>query len=117
MPRQTWALARTVQCETCPWRVGADLAEIPNYDPELHKELTATIDESDELDIDRPLRVMACHYRQPDNSDTYCIGWLNNQLGGNNLNLRLLLMSCSNVRDIQTIGAQVESFADTFPDI
>src|SRR5574337_676790 len=84
---------RTVkQCHTCPWRVGAQVEDIPNYVPELHKGLTTTIAKPGIPHLGEPLRVMACHYSKP-GTDIPCAGWMHQQLGiGNNIALRLRVM-------------------------
>ena len=57
---------------------------------------------------------MSCHYAQ-DGEQRYCIGWLSNQLGpGNNIGLRIQMMNCENVGDLELDGPQVERFGDTF---
>jgi len=48
--------------------------------------------------------------------DAHCVGWLNHQLGrGNNIGLRLSMMSCENIRDLKLDGEQHETFEDTLP--
>src|SRR3954468_218997 len=88
----TWKLKRTHQCEKCPWRVETDPYDIPNgYDPEKHRALANTIAEPGSLRDTGG--VMACH----ETDDAHCIGWLVNQLGpGNNIGLRMRMMSCEN---------------------
>ena len=111
-----WSLKRTQQCKKCPWRVDVDPHDIPNgYDVEKHKGLVSTI-----ADQDSPacglyageMRVMACH----ETHDAHCIGWLVNQLGpGNNIPLRLQMLSCENRDRIRTVGEQHATFEDTLP--
>ncbi len=109
-----WRLKRTKQCAKCPWKVSTDPFDIPNgYDPGLHARLENTIAEPGQIS---PLRnVMACHESKPGH-EAHCIGWLVNQLGpGNNIGLRMQMMSCENTKDIKTDGDQHETFEDTLP--
>src|SRR5262252_9213359 len=113
--KKTWKLKRTVQCAKCPWRKDVNPHDIPNgYDVEKHKALKGTIAQG--LDF-RPLcgaalRVMACH----ETHDAHCIGWLNHQIGpGNNIALRVDLLSCANIGEVKLIGEQHECFEDTLP--
>lgn len=107
----TWKLKRTVQCELCPWRVDVDPFDIPNgYDPERHAALKATI--ADPGSLQDTGRVFACH----ELDEAHCIGWLVNQLGqGNNIPLRIRMMSCENAKKIRLRGEQHETFEDTLP--
>lgn len=109
-----WKLKRTVQCAKCPWRTDVDPYDIPNgYDPEKHCALSDTIAaEGDLSGLGREMKVMACHETQ----DAHCVGWLVHQAGvGNNIPLRLSLLSCDNWKKIRTIGEQHQSFDDTLP--
>ncbi len=55
---------------------------------------------------------MACHEMH----DTPCIGWLAHQLGsGNNIPLRIQMISCGNAKKIRLRGEQHETFEDTLP--
>lgn len=55
---------------------------------------------------------MACH----ETHESHCIGWLVNQLGpGNNIPMRLAMMSCENAKDLEVFGEQHETFEDTLP--
>lgn len=107
----TWKLKRTAQCSKCPWVVGTDPFEIPNgYDPVRHAALVSTIAEPGSL-ADTG-RVFACH----ESHDAHCIGWLVNQIGpGNNIPLRIRMMTCSNAKRIRLRGEQHECFEDTLP--
>lgn len=98
------------QCPTCPWRVGADPNKIPNYVPELARNLRGTI--SSGLESVTNARTMACHYSKP-GKETACAGWVHNQLGaGNNIGVRLRVMNGSlPVPDVD--GEQHESYEDT----
>lgn len=111
----TWKLKRTAQCAKCPWRKDVDPHEIPNgYCETKHRALASTIaDQADPFkSIFGAQHVMACHETQ----DAHCVGWLVNQAGpGNNIGLRLHLMSCENSDRIRTIGDQHETFEDTLP--
>lgn len=114
MPK--WKLKRTVQCAKCPWRKNVNPHEIPNgYDVEKHKALKGTIAEPGDLSFlaGGPQHVMACH----EEHEAHCIGWLMNQLGpGNNIGLRLSMLSCENRDQIKLTGEQHERFEDTLPD-
>jgi len=108
----TWKLKRTQQCVKCPWRVDTDPHEIPNgYSEEKHRALKSTIaDES--MGLFGNTSVMACH----ETHDAHCIGWLVNQVGpGNNIGLRIRMMSCENARNIKLRGEQHETFEETLP--
>lgn len=114
---KTWELKRTVQCAKCPWRVDVDPHDIPNgYSEEKHKNLKSTIADPDQCPLEAlregEMHIMACHETQ----DSHCLGWLANQLNqGNNIPLRLQMMSCSNLKDVHLIGEQHETFEDTLP--
>lgn len=110
----SWKLKRTKQCAKCPWRVDVDPFDIPNgYDPEKHRGLESTIAQENDLGFLCGNRsAMACH----ETHDAHCIGWLVNQVGrGNNIGLRIQMISCENARQIQTVGEQHERFKDTLP--
>lgn len=108
-----WRLKQTKQCSTCPWLVDATVANIPNYQPENHKRLISTIAEQGIIEFDLP--AMSCHHAEDGEPGRYCIGWLSNQIGpGNNIGMRLKMLSCENSRDIQLAGEQVETFEETF---
>jgi len=48
--------------------------------------------------------------------DAHCVGWLMNQLGpGNNIPLRLSVLSCENLKQVRLVGEQHETFEDTLP--
>lgn len=111
-----WKLKRVRQCEKCPWKVSTDPNEIPDgYSKEAHKALSKTIAEPGALRFG-DMHIMSCH--EHDSSEgVHCIGWLVNQLGpGNNIPLRLQMMSCENARNIHLDGDQHERFEDTLPD-
>lgn len=109
----TWKLKRTNQCAKCPWKISTDPHEIPNgYSEDRHRSLACTIAEPGSL---RPTNVMACHEHAP-GEEAHCIGWLMNQLGpGNNIALRLKMLSCENAKHIKLDGEQHENFEDTLP--
>lgn len=55
---------------------------------------------------------MACH----EIHDAHCIGWLMNQLGsGNNIGLRIQMISCENAGKIRLKGEQHATFEETLP--
>lgn len=109
-------LKRTTQCAKCPWRKDVNPHDIPNgYDPKKHEGLANTIAEPADLSClngRRPLHVMACH----EGHDAYCVGWLHHQLGvGNNIALRIRMMSFKNLHKLTVVGEQHERFEDTLP--
>jgi Family of unknown function (DUF6283) len=108
---QGWKLKRTHQCMKCPWRVDVDPHDIPNgYDEEKHRALSSTI--ADPGSLKDTGRAMACH----ETDSAHCVGWLSNQLGpGNNIGLRIRMISCTNARAIRLRGEQHETFEDTLP--
>lgn len=112
---KTWRLKRTSQCQKCPWLVDVDPHDIPNgYCEDKHRALSGTIaDQSDVLSTLRgEQKAMACHELE----DAHCIGWLHNQLGrGNNIGLRMAMLSCENGATIRLRGEQHETFEDTLP--
>jgi hypothetical protein len=107
-----WKLKRTVQCAKCPWRVDVDPFDIPNgYDPDKHAGLKITIATPGQ-GLFGPVRAMACH----ETDDAHCVGWLANQLGaGNNVGMRIRMMSCGNAGKIRLRGDQHACFEDTVP--
>src|SRR5580765_1886488 len=107
-----WKLKRTRQCVHCPWRVATDLFDIPNdYDPEKHRALERTIAEPGSLHDTG--NAMACH----ETDEAHCVGWLVNQIGhGNNIGLRIRMMSCENAKKIRLRGEQHVTFEETLPD-
>lgn len=110
-----WKLNRTHQCRKCPWLVSVDPYDIPNgYCEEKHQALKSTIAAPGEFNL-TTLYAMACHESGIDDPQ-YCIGWLVNQLGpGNNIGLRLRMLSCENADKIRLRGAQHKNFKDTLP--
>lgn len=108
---EKWRLKRTAQCAKCPWIVGNDPHEIPNgYSEEKHRALVNTIAKPSD-GFFGPSRAMACH----ETADAYCIGWLTNQIGpGNNIGMRIRMMSCQNSEKIRLKGDQHERLEDTF---
>lgn len=107
----TWKLKRVTQCAKCPWRIDVDPHDIPNgYSEEKHRALESTIARPGDFHLSGS--AMACH----ETDDAHCIGWLVNQLGpGNNIGLRLRMMSCENAQLIKLHGPQHECFEDTLP--
>ena len=111
-----WSLKRTKQCNKCPFKTTTNPFDIPNgYSVENHLALQETIADKDGnlSKVGAPtINVMSCH----DNQDSHCIGWLYNQLGrGNNIPMRINMMSCTNVRQIKIYGPQHSKFEDTLP--
>ena len=109
----TWTLKQTTQCAKCPWKVSTDPYDIPNgYEVEKHQALKATLAEPGALDLSSTLPAMACH----ETHDTYCIGWMAHQLGrGNNIPLRLKMMTCTNIKEMRIVGDQHPNFESTLP--
>lgn len=109
-----WKLKRTNQCGKCPWRVDVDPFDIPDgYDVERHRDLAVTIAEPASLRSTG--HAMSCH--EHDSAEqVHCVGWLMNQLGeGNNIPLRIQMLSCENRHAIRLHGAQHRTFEDTLP--
>lgn len=110
-----WALQRTKQCTKCPWRKSTNPRDIPNgYCETKHRNLKDTIAQEGDLNsvFSGTLRIIACH----EEHEAHCIGWLMNQLGpGNNIGLRMRMLSCTNAQDIKLTGKQHEKFEDTLP--
>jgi len=104
-------LKRTVQCAKCPWKVSTDPNKIPGgYSKGKHEALKCTIAHNG-----RSYRAMACHESKP-GQEYHCVGWLYNQLGvGNNIQLRLQMLSCENISQLRVVGDQHKSFKDTLP--
>ncbi len=107
-----WHLKRTAQCAKCPWIKGSNPHEIPNgYEVEKHRALAATIAEPGSM-RGSDGRAFACH----ESHDAHCIGWLVNQVGpGNNIPLRIRMMTCANTKKIRLRGDQHASFEETLP--
>lgn len=115
--KKTWKLKRVRQCAKCPWKVSTDPHEIPKgYSEEKHRGLAATIADPGAFNpAEATLRAMACH-EHPPGDEAHCVGWLAHQLGpGNNIALRLQMLSCENIRDLKLDGEQHERFEDTLP--
>ena len=112
----SWKLKRTKQCAKCPWKKVTDPHQIPNgYCEEQHKALADTIAVPASLDFTSPKKVMACH-ESPVGEEAHCIGWLMHQLGpGNNIAMRLKMLSCENRNEIELVGEQHDRFEDTLP--
>ncbi len=109
-----WKLKRLNQCDKCPWKVSTDPHDIPNgYEVDLHKNLSCTIARPGALTFSR---AMACHEHAP-GEEVHCVGWLAHQLGpGNNIGLRIRMLSCENIHLMKLDGEQHETFEDTLPD-
>lgn len=107
-------LRRLKQCDKCPWKVSTNPFDIPDgYDLEKHKALEKTI--AKDLSFHGNQNAMSCHHSNG-TDEMYCIGWLHNQLGpGNNIGLRIKMMSCENIRYIKIVGEQHETFEQTLP--
>lgn len=114
--QKTWKLKRLRQCAKCPWKVTTNPHDIPNgYNPDLHARLSCTIAEPGALGDGSGIRAMACHEHKP-GEEAHCVGWLVNQLGpGNNIPLRIKMMTCTNVAHLTLVGKQHATFEDTLP--
>lgn len=111
---EPWTLQRTVQCAKCPWKKSTDPRAIPGgYSVRQHRSLADTIANHGDLrTVLKPTHIMACH----ETLDAHCVGWLVNQIGvGNNIGLRVRMMTCTNGNDIKVFGEQHERFKDTLP--
>jgi len=112
---ESWKLKRTQQCKKCPWLTSVNPHEIPNgYCETKHSNLKKTIASGDAIEQlkSNKLNVMACH----ETDDAHCIGWLSNQLNeGNNIALRIKVLSCDNIDKMKIIGEQHQAFEDTLP--
>jgi hypothetical protein len=108
-------LRRTVQCKKCPWKVSTNPFDIPDgYDVEKHRALSCAIAQPGDFRVSRN-KAMACHHSK-EGKEEHCVGWIHNQLGvGNNIGLRIQMMSCTNIKDLRVIGEQHERFEDTLP--
>jgi len=103
------------QCKTCPWKKGAKCANIPNYDLNLHQDLSKSIaDEDGNLSkLNQPITGMACHYSGQ--NQIPCAGWLHNQIGdGNNIPLRIWFSNNYPNGSIEVDGEQKQNFQETF---
>lgn len=103
------------QCSKCPWKKSTDPRDIPGgYSEELHAKLRSTIAEPGSF---RPEArgMMACH-ETPKGHELPCVGWLIHQLGvGNNLALRLSVVTGRVDANVETVGPQHVCFEDTLP--
>lgn len=103
------------QCKKCPWRKDVDPNDIPNgYCSTKHAALDRTIARPGEL-RPGPAAMMACH-ETPVGKEQPCVGWLVNQIGpGNNLALRLRVITGQVDGDVETVGEQHRTFEETLP--
>ncbi len=104
------------QCAKCPWKVATDPNEIPGeYCETKHNDLRETIAEPGVMRLGG-LRIMACH-ETPVGKEKPCVGWLDNQLGpGNNIGLRMAVLSGRIDTNYELDGEQHERFEDTLPE-
>lgn len=104
------------QCKKCPWRKDVDPNDIPNgYSRDKHAALKCTIAEPGGLRSMSGGSMMACHETAV-GAEKPCVGWLVNQLGpGNNIGLRLRVMTGQIDGNVETVGEQHERFEDTLP--
>lgn len=111
-----WKLKRLRQCAKCPWKVGVDPHDIPNgYSRERHEALASTIAEPGALMHTGAKHIMSCHEHDSEER-VHCVGWLHHQLGvGNNIALRMQILSCDNIGSLRVDGEQHQRFEDTLP--
>jgi len=103
-----------LQCAKCPWKKSVDPHDIPDgYTEEAHRALKSTIAEGP-ASLYGDLRLMACH-EYPKGAEKPCVGWMVNQLGDNNLGLRLQVIMGKVDGDVRTVGEQHACFEDTLP--
>lgn len=105
---------RRKQCAKCPWKATVDPMTIPNgYSRDKHAALKRTI----AADLSRrPTDAMACH-ETPVGAERHCIGWLHHQLWvGNNLALRIAVISGRVNGDYALDGSQHATFEATLPE-
>lgn len=112
---KSFKLKLTKQCAKCPFKKTTNPYEIPfGYSVKKHKNLSCTIANELNNNLTGTLKAMACHLSSDEN--LYCVGWLHNQLGvGNNILLRLKMINCTNIGEIEIVGEQHEKFEDTLP--
>lgn len=77
-------MACRTPCKTCPWRVGQDASEIPNFSLELAERLEATT----ETALGAPM--FACHQSR-DGEEVVCAGWLA-VYGWDSIGVRFMLL-------------------------
>ena len=111
------------QCAKCPWRTTTNPWDIPGgYSTDLHRALTGTIakapagiEDLAAATMQTDLRIMACHETTKRN-ELPCVGWLVHQLGpGNNIALRIAVMTGRVDGNVKTVGPQHQRFEDTMP--
>lgn len=108
-------MKRRKQCAKCPWKVSTNPHDIPNgYCEVQHAALKNTVARPGQLPTSQ-LRLMACH-ETPVGRELPCVGWLMQQLGpGNNIGLRLAVVSGRIDANVETVGEQHETLAATLP--
>ena len=104
------------QCAKCPWRVSTNPRDIPDgYCEAKHRNLAGTIAAPGAADFPTTLRLMACHHSKR-GEEFACVGWLHHQLGvGNNIALRLAVLSGRIDAKYRLVGKQHPTFEDTLP--
>lgn len=103
------------QCKKCPWKVGTTPQDIPGgYCETRHRALKSTIAEPGTMSgFAGPM--MACHEATV-GSELPCVGWLVQQIGdGNNIALRLRVITGEVDGNVETVGPQHARLEDTFP--
>ncbi len=114
--RQRPLAAPRRQCAKCPWKVSTNPRDIPHgYCEKKHAQLKDTVAEPGLVVIGGALRMMACH-ETPVGRELPCVGWLVRQLGpGNNIALRLAVVTGRIDANVETVGEQHETLEDTLP--
>lgn len=103
------------QCKHCPWKKSTNPNDIPGgYSRDKHCALSGTVAKPGDLNLST-LRIMACH-ESPIGREKPCVGWLHQQLGeGNNIGLRLAVMTKRISADYELVGEQHTRLEDTLP--
>ncbi len=104
------------QCAKCPWKMSTNPHDITNeYCEEQHAALENTIADPGSLRNLGGVRIMACH-ETPIGKELPCIGWMDNQLGeGNNIGLRMAVITGRIDGNFKTVGRQHRRLEDTLP--
>lgn len=104
------------QCAKCPWKVSTNPRDIPGgYCEVKHAGLENTIADPGSCANMGGVRIMACHETTA-GKELPCIGWMDNQLGeGNNMGLRMAVITGRIDGNFETVGEQHECLEDTLP--
>ena len=104
------------QCAKCPWKVTTNPHDIPGgYCEVKHAGLENTIADPGSCANLHGIRIMACHETTSER-ELPCIGWMDNQLGeGNNIGLRMAVITGRIDGNFETVGEQHTCLEDTLP--